>query len=62
MTCRMSLVRWYSIVPFQWRNVLKVILRILGFFIKKKGYLAMRFCRSSSSVCSSLSCRLFGLR
>jgi hypothetical protein len=30
-TCMMSLVLWYSIVPFQCRNVWKCIWRILGF-------------------------------
>jgi len=32
MTCRMSLVLWYSIVAFQWRNVWKWICGSLGFW------------------------------
>ena len=28
----MSLVRWYSIVPFQWRKVLRLIFNSLGLF------------------------------
>jgi hypothetical protein len=31
MTWRMSLVRWYSIVAFQWRSVLKLMRLVLGF-------------------------------
>jgi len=34
ITCTMSLVLWYSIVPFQWRNVWNVICRGRGFLVR----------------------------
>ncbi len=30
LTCRMSFVAWYSIVPFQWRSVWKLICKSRG--------------------------------
>ena len=49
-TCRMSLVLWYSVVPFQCRKVWKVILCSLGFAI----LVAVRF-RIASKIFLRLS-------